>query len=99
MSDYRPLPDPSDPEGRTWWINEAQRIFKVHLPTACTNRPCAMHHPSDHHMRSWPMEWVGGHRMLGGRLMRYCPHNQLHPDPDGIDPNDCPDCDGCCRPA
>ena len=61
---------------------------------------CAVHRPSEHHMRSWPM------LLRSSTLLeRLCPHGVGHPDPDsaayldwrdGIDSWGLHGCDGCC---
>lgn len=88
-----------------------QIITNVHLPTECAGRPCAVHHPSEHHMSGWTQ------RFRPDRLMieRVCEHRIGHPDPDHMAWLDervmrgelTPDfvwgegahgCDGCCTP-
>lgn len=52
----------------------------THDEAACKDReiPCAIHSPSEHHMRTWPMHW----RSDTGVMERTCPHGTGHPDPD-----------------
>lgn len=52
--------------------------LKVHDPAKCIGRPCVIHHPSDHHMKDWPLHW----RSDTGVMERWCPHDVGHPDPD-----------------
>lgn len=78
-------------------------LTNVHDPAQCAGEFCAMHNPSDHHMRSWPSNWRGDRHLME----RICPHGIGHPDPDDIafkvrrDPIDghyeaVHGCDGCC---
>jgi len=70
------------------------RLRNVHAPTVCAGRPCVVHNPSDHHMRSWDQVWC----QRKGIVERQCPHGVGHPDPD--QPGDgVHGCDGCCNPA
>jgi hypothetical protein len=81
-------------------------VLRVHSRSKCEGRdlPCCIHAPSDHHMRTWEMNW----RSDTGVMERICPHGIGHPDPDhmayvlsaqgenarwqGVH-----GCDGCCR--
>ena len=81
-------------------------VLRVHSRSKCEGRdtPCCIHDPSDHHMRTWEMNW----RSDTGVMERICPHGIGHPDPDhmayvlsaqgdegrwqGVH-----GCDGCCR--
>lgn len=74
--------------------NSTQVLYNVHSPTQCEGRPCPIHNPSDHHMRSWPQHWRDDRRMME----RICPHGVGHPDPDDINPDHEHGCDGCCMP-
>lgn len=73
----------------------------VHDPAKCAGRPCVIHAPSDHHMRTWPLNW----RADKGVMERTCPHGTGHPDPDdlawnvseGRDWVGVHGCCGCCR--
>lgn len=73
----------------------------VHGREACEGRACVIHHPSDHHMRTWPTTY----RADLGVTERMCPHGVGHPDPDDIayhtsrgqDHLSIHGCDGCCR--
>lgn len=76
-------------------------LTNVHRATRCAGRPCVIHHPSEHHMRAWPLNW----RDDTGVMERVCPHRIGHPDPDalahlasvGAGWAGVHGCDGCCR--
>lgn len=75
-----------------------ERILYVHHPDTCAgdDRPCCIHKPSDHHMRSWPQLWRGD----GHFMERLCAH-MGHPDPDDLHHakrGGAHGCDGCCNP-
>ena len=55
-------------------------VLRVHPHSKCEGRdiPCCIHAPSDHHMRSWPLNWRGDTQVME----RLCPHGIGHPDPD-----------------
>lgn len=94
MIDYRPRP--YYPRG----------LARVHSLVDCAGRPCVIHAPSDHHMRTWRTVWRGDRRMME----RTCRHGVGHPDPDDlayrltfpgrVDECDAGvhGCDGCCAP-
>lgn len=75
-------------------------LVNVHPDTACAGRACVVHRPSDHHMRSWRLNWRGDR----GLMERLCPHGIGHPDPDdmlfhaenGREWMGVHGCDGCC---
>ena len=82
-----------------------------HHPTQCEGEGCVIHHPSDHHMVEWPLNWRPKTESfeIGGPLMeRVCQHGVGHPDPDHIaavrktlgeavaDADQVHGCDGCC---
>ena len=81
-------------------------ILKTHPRSKCEGRdiPCCIHSPSDHHMRSWEMNW----RSDTGVMERICEHGVGHPDPDhmayvlSLDPGNAwqgsHGCCGCCIP-
>lgn len=73
-----------------------EQILYVHAPDVCSgqDRPCCIHRPSSHHMRTWPQLW----RSDGGYMERVCPHNVGHPDPDSLNNGSLHTCDGCCAP-
>ena len=52
----------------------------VHPESKCAGRVCVIHSPTDHHMRTWPMNWRGDR----GLIERICPHGVSHPDPDHL---------------
>lgn len=73
--------------------------LRTHGPKKChSSLVCAVHKPSDHHMRTWRQIW----RWDRGIMERACPHGIGHPDPDdhrirtGLDIG-VHGCDGCCR--
>lgn len=55
-------------------------VLLTHPKEKCEGReiPCCIHSPSDHHMRTWEMNWRGD----TGVMERLCPHGVGHPDPD-----------------
>lgn len=75
-------------------------LKNTHSPEKCAGRPCVIHSPSEHHMRSWPMNW----RSDIGVMERMCPHGIGHPDPDDVAYHisigqkwaASHGCDGCC---
>lgn len=83
------------------------RILRTHEPDQCAGPVCCIHNPSDHPLRDAPADW-----WAYGLLLRICPHNLSHPDPDSLDylRDECrfmlveavssshiDRCDGCCR--
>lgn len=56
-------------------------IVTVHRPDVCEGMICALHSPTRHAMRDWPIRWRGQPRS-SRRLERVCPHGVGHPDPD-----------------
>ncbi len=77
-------------------------LTNVHTVDKCAGRACVVHAPSDHHMRSWALNW----RDDRGLMERLCPHGIGHPDPDdmvyqrsvGRGWQGAHGCDGCCSP-
>lgn len=69
--------------------------LNAHVEDECMGPYCTIHNNSDHHMVKWKQTWDG----RVGRIMRICPHNVAHPDPDEINPNTEHHCDTCCDPA
>jgi hypothetical protein len=70
-----------------------------HDPAFCAGRGCSRHHPSEHHMRTWPKVW----REYYGYSDRMCSHGFGHPDPDDVvhlqgfrEVVTAHPCDGCC---
>lgn len=55
-------------------------LHNVHSHTDCLVRPCTIHHPTNHHMRSWPLHWRDDRKLVE----RICPHGVGHYDPDQI---------------
>jgi hypothetical protein len=56
-------------------------LLTTHTPDKCEGRPCCVHNPSDHHLRSWEMNY----RQDKGIMERICPdHGVGHPDPDDL---------------
>lgn len=97
----------ADKENRHWRNTytdaQGQLIRNVHPPADCADRQyCALHRPSDHHMRLWPTNW----RWDRCIMERLCPHGIGHPDPDDQDwltsvgkiHEGVHGCDGCCLP-
>ena len=71
--------------------------YTTHLPFICKGEFCVVHNPSDHHMRTWPLNY----RLDIGITERICPHGVGHPDPDCSrsgehGANREHGCDGCC---
>ena len=74
-------------------------LTKVHDPSRCAGDHCWVHHPSNHHMVTWPVRWRDDRRIAE----RVCEHGTGHPDPDdaafqrrqGRDVT-VHGCDGCC---
>lgn len=69
-------------------------IWKVHGPLTCAGGACAIHNPSEHHMRDWPLGFLklGVSGMVGAQLAGYalvvgtrtCGHEVPHLDPDSL---------------
>ena len=78
-------------------------LKNVHPYSACSSRGyCAIHHPTNHHMRDWDLIW----NRQETQLERLCPHDLSHPDPDDLrywvearhEPWKAQHvCDGCCK--
>jgi hypothetical protein len=73
-----------------------EQLLAVHPRKSCEGRdiPCCVHAPSDHHMRTWPLNWRADTRVME----RLCHHGTGHPDPDHLayvlsltPEHDCPD--------
>ncbi|MGY1609820.1 hypothetical protein [Geodermatophilus sp. SYSU D00700] len=74
-------------------------LTRPHDPALCEGRGCSLHHPSAHHMRTWPRVW----REFYGFSDRVCDHGVGHPDPDDVvhlqsvgGATTAHPCDGCC---
>jgi len=90
--------------GNSFTANGHQVLINVHSETGCNGHPCCIHHPSDHSMKDFPMNWRGDR----GIMERICPHGIGHPDPDDnafirrtrgdkiADAEGIHGCDGCC---
>ncbi len=83
-----------------WTMPDGTTLTNVHTADVCAGRPCVVHHPSDHHMRWWPLVW----RNDKGVFERTCAHGVGHPDPDCLayqrarrqGARHIHGCDGCC---
>lgn len=53
-------------------------IKNIHRKRNCEGRPCVIHNPSNHVMRSFPLHWRSDRYMFE----RICPCGVGHPDPD-----------------
>jgi len=77
--------------------HEKEYWAKLHTHAAfeCREENCAVHSPSNHHMRTWPINY----RMDRGITERICKHGIGHPDPDCIRAKEdsIHGCDGCCQ--
>lgn len=86
------------------WVGPDGSILTgVHSSAACEDRGCPIHHPSNHKMRDWPLNYRNDRRLME----RLCPHGVGHPDPDDLAYNEMyvpgssyarswHACDGCC---
>lgn len=73
--------------------------WRTHPLSACLGQACAVHAPSNHHMRDWP-------KLLraSSLIERVCDHGIGHPDPDSMAWQETQGrghlwvhgCDGCC---
>lgn len=61
-------------------IQLGKATLRVHVRSKCKGDPCCIHNPSDHRLRSAPLNW----RADRGRMERLCKHNVGHPDPDDM---------------
>lgn len=72
----------------------------THAPDECISEACAVHNPSNHRMRTWPLHWRSDRRILE----RFCTHGVGHDDPDdrtcreamGQEASGIHGCCGCC---
>ena len=88
------------------FMTNGQKLLDVHTRDQCATQFCVIHHPSNHHMKTWDYYWDNRSRMM----MRMCEHSVLHPDPDQVaferrylEPAVLATvidhyCDGCCTP-
>jgi hypothetical protein len=96
----RTLPDPRDSDSYDLISLSGNTLLVTHPSSVCLGQPCPVHHPSDHHMASWPLHWNYQRRLMG----RFCEHKRWHPDPDsvayghsvGSTDSGRHTCDGCC---
>jgi hypothetical protein len=82
--------EPRLPAGDVWFgdgtakiegMRVGQTLFViVHTPERCAGRPCPLHNPSAHQMRTWPMRWRSDRHLMERR----CVHLIGHPDPDDV---------------
>lgn len=88
-------------DGTVLLYGDKIKLWNVHPVEACAGKPCVLHNPTDHHMRSWRLHWRGDRKIFE----RLCPdHGTGHPDPDQFDYWDSTDqewqslhgCCGCC---
>ena len=82
MSSFHP------PDFEPVTLTGGQRII-AHPPSWCEDdEHCAVHNPSDHHMRDWPQHFrdpaieAATFGLHPGLMERICPHGVGHPDPD-----------------
>ena len=94
-----------------WWIDNSTDsvlgqqlrgvlLENVHPESACAGRACCLHNPSEHPLRSAPLNWRGDRRMME----RICEHGISHDDPDDLAYRrsigaDSTGAHGCCRIA
>ena len=60
---------------------EGIHLVNVHPMNKCIGRPCVIHSPTNHHMRSWKLHWRSDRAIFE----RICEHGIGHPDPDQFD--------------
>ena len=87
----------------TYTTNTGQLILNVHDENKDCKFGCTIHHPSNHHMKNWPLNY----RNDRGMMERICKHGVGHPDPDylayieregwDLEAYSTHGCDGCCR--
>lgn len=61
------------------YITGTGQKVTVHNKEDCSGH-CAIHNPSDHHMKDWPTNW----RQDIGLMERICSCGVGHPDPDDL---------------
>lgn len=89
-----------------WSQPSGDLLVNVHPATACGDKGCPLHKPSDHHMVDWPLNWRQFDGIVTIKLShfeRICPHGIGHPDPDSArwlaehdEDVSIHGCDGCC---
>ena len=57
--------------------------MRYHLKKDCKGRHCTFHNPSEHKMRSWPMN-LRTDAWAFPLIERICEHGVGHPDPDSV---------------
>lgn len=68
-------------ESELWALHSGAILENVHSSKLCEGRGCPIHHPSDHKMRDWRLNWRNDRRLME----RICPeHGVGHPDPDDL---------------
>lgn len=73
-------------------VLQGGEVVYAHGAAECV-RPCPIHWPTLHHMRTWPQHW----RSDRGIIERICTHGVGHPDPDDKSPDKTHGCRcGCC---
>ena len=81
-------------EPRTHQLEHSEEwIVNTHHSVLCAGRPCTIHNRTDHPLRTWRQAWVNN------RIMRMCPHQMAHKDPDETGRKQCVRCDQCCKEA
>jgi hypothetical protein len=82
------------------WTDDHEVVWWVHRwNQSCTDDGCAIHCPTEHHMKDWPKVMA-----TGTVVVRICEHDYEHPDPDsfaffertGRSHMGVHNCDGCC---
>ena len=82
-------------------------VLRTHSASQCSGEFCCLHNPSDHPLKSAPLNW----RADRGMMERTCEHGIGHPDPDDLAHKrrvmsaadydrqafGVHGCDGCCR--
>lgn len=86
-------------------INGFFRVYhNIHLESKCQGRPCVIHWPTKHHMRTWRLHYRDDRNIFE----RICAgHGVGHPDPDQYhywaETNQewqaVHGCCGCCNPS
>lgn len=116
LLDRKRPPRPSNKGMSPPVLNEKEHVFTdsagkklagIHSKDKCKDRThCPIHHPSDHHMKDWPLVWGKSKKIF----YRRCPHGKYHPDPDSVKfwilsgkdidslGHSGQNCDGCCNP-
>ena len=88
MAERPRLTRPLDGAGGWWYLpspdGEGCLVLNAHPEEACSGA-CALHRPSRHPMRDWPVRWVKDRGVKAGVMERRCPHGRWHHDPDDLD--------------